>query len=476
MITIDYYGCDNRTTIEELLETIVAVSKNQKSKIKNFQIDSFKVDIWYNNPENIHAKYAALNDSILYPLIKATASHNGEALKAYVALRGLTRHEEITMKNNWVTHVLGYRPYTNQYFGGLIAQIKGTMTLADYWDLLNNSAKMWGSHIRKDSKTKRTPWSCKEEILLKLASGSKDDITPVLLPNTSATPNKKLWEYAKNIILYGPPGTGKTWRARQLAREIVKPEGDEDAKKRIKLVQFHPSYSYFDFVEGIEAGPGGFQRKSKLFRTLCETAQKDRGMPYVLIVDEINRADAAAVLGELLYGLEYRNAEITTPVSDKPLSVPDNLYVIGTMNTADQSIATLDYAVRRRFAFAYVPAKEPEPAMLPDESLFCKKLFERVKGDLEISVARGVRADDIMPGASYFLVKKNPLSNNQADSGHRKYKIQYELIPLLREYAKNGLISKRKQLENGTRLYELLKNGEYQKILLELEGEGGGSP
>jgi hypothetical protein len=153
-------------------------------------------------------------------------------------------------------------------------------------------------------------------------------------------------------ILYGPPGTGKTFIAHHLARHLIS-GGDGFSQ----LLQFHPAYSYEEFVQGLRPQPAvnglTFTLQPGRFLTFCHEAA-GRMDVCVLIIDEINRANLAQVLGELLYLLEYREAQIKLAGSDTPFSIPANVRILGTMNTADRSIALVDHALRRRFAFLQV--------------------------------------------------------------------------------------------------------------------------
>ncbi len=171
----------------------------------------------------------------------------------------------------------------------------------------------------------------------------------------------------RQIIFQGPPGTGKTYVAQQLARHLA---GSED---RVTLVQFHPSYAYEDFVQGfrptLQGNQAGFVLRDGPLLRAAERAENDKeGAKHILIIDEINRGNLAKVFGELYYLLEYRDEEITLQYQadeEKKFSLPDNLYIIGTMNTADRSIALVDLALRRRFYFVeFHPDAEPIKGVL----------------------------------------------------------------------------------------------------------------
>jgi len=174
-----------------------------------------------------------------------------------------------------------------------------------------------------------------------------------------------LLEEKGQIVFYGPPGTGKTWVADIFAQYWV--DQAKELGGEVKVVQFHPSYSYEEFVEGIRPesvdGPDSTKQitypvKPGIFRRLCDEASRHPNRRYVLIIDEINRGELPRIFGELLYLLEYRKKSVELPYSGSQgeFGIPGNIFLIGTMNTADRSIALVDHALRRRFYFVRMKA------------------------------------------------------------------------------------------------------------------------
>ena len=170
-------------------------------------------------------------------------------------------------------------------------------------------------------------------------------------------------EDKKQVIFQGPPGTGKTFLAKKLAEHLA---GD---KNRVTLVQFHPSYAYEDFVEGyrptLKVGQATFELRKGPLRRAAEQARIDSEADHFLIIDEINRGNLAKIFGELYFLLEYRDEPVDLLYSNNKFQLPKNLYIIGTMNTADRSIALVDLALRRRFYFKmFHPDDEPVKSVL----------------------------------------------------------------------------------------------------------------
>lgn len=177
-----------------------------------------------------------------------------------------------------------------------------------------------------------------------------------LRPDLGASPTLSTGSLGRNVILYGPPGTGKTFLAKRAAMALTG-ESDPGDDTRWQVVQFHPSYAYEDFIQGLRPDLEHRDLRYALskgpFLQICERASDEPDEFFVLVIDEINRGDPARIFGELLYGLEYRNQPVSLPTGGD-LRVPANLAIIGTMNSVDRSVALVDYALRRRFAFVRV--------------------------------------------------------------------------------------------------------------------------
>ena len=244
----------------------------------------------------------------------------------------------------------------------------------------------------------------------------------------------KLLKQFKQMIFYGPPGTGKTYSAKRTLEELFGVDELPDLQgDQWDIVQFHPSYNYEDFVRGVQVntndeGQIKYETKNRIFAEMCDKASRDEGNAYALIIDEINRANVSSVLGELIYALEYRGESVSTPyeiIGSRLLTIPPNLYIIGTMNTADRTIGALDYAVRRRFAFVHCP---------PDESLIkdakAKSVFSKVKHIFAEFLSPDFDAADVEIGHSYFMAAGEELRG----------KIQYQVVPILEEYVKDGVL------------------------------------
>ena len=234
----------------------------------------------------------------------------------------------------------------------------------------------------------------------------------------------------KNIILQGAPGVGKTFAAKRLAYSMI---GEKD-DSRIEFVQFHQNYSYEDFVMGYKPTENGFKLKYGIFYNFCKKAAADLSRDYFFIIDEINRGNMSKIFGELLMLIErdYRNTNITLAYNGEDFSVPNNLYIIGMMNTADRSLAMIDYALRRRFSFF-----DMEPAFNSDgfkqyqnnlNNNTLNKLINKVKG-LNKSIAMDKSlGKGFCIGHSYFCGRKD------CNETWLKSIVEYDILPMLSEY------------------------------------------
>jgi MoxR-like ATPase len=261
-----------------------------------------------------------------------------------------------------------------------------------------------------------------------------------------------------NLILHGPPGTGKTFCTKRLALEIckgdkrIKPLGDEitkeeavkigkdfealidDDEPQVEFVTFHQNYDYADFVEGYRPlDDGRFEIRDGIFKRIALRADADRSRNYLLIIDEINRGNISKIFGELITLLEDdkrldKDFELKPrlPVSGDPFGVPPNLYVLGTMNTADRSIALLDIALRRRFEFEEIA---PNPSMLKPAKLEDgteidqKKLLVSLNSRIEEELGR-----DYQIGQAWMAMGENPSPEKVVERFRKK------VVPLLEEW------------------------------------------
>ncbi|MDB4351043.1 AAA family ATPase, partial [Verrucomicrobia bacterium] len=245
----------------------------------------------------------------------------------------------------------------------------------------------------------------------------------------------------KNIILQGAPGVGKTFVARRLAYACM---GEKD-EARAPIVQFHQSYSYEDFVQGYRpASNGGFQLNNGMFFKLCKQAQRDLNRDYFLIIDEINRGNLSKIFGELMMlieadkrGLDYEMQLTYSESVNDTFHIPKNVHIIGTMNTADRSLALVDYALRRRFAFVdLAPEFESDKfkTFLTNSSvdpLLIDIIVTRMNA-LNLRILKDSRnlGSGYRIGHSFFCPNQETTPN---EDWYRQV-IKYEIEPLIREY------------------------------------------
>jgi 5-methylcytosine-specific restriction protein B len=274
-------------------------------------------------------------------------------------------------------------------------------------------------------------------------------------PQLSGVPGRiqAVLDRKRQVILYGPPGTGKTYWARRTALDLAayaalglafdQLDADQQAtvlgqdgshEPLVRVSTFHPAYGYEDFIEGyrptLTDGQLAFERRAGIFKKLCDDATNQPTRRFYLIIDEINRGDIPRIFGELLTILERdkRGQAVLLPLSGEAFSVPDNVYVIGTMNTADRSIALLDTALRRRFGFI---------ELMPDKSVLGSAVIEGIPlGSWLYALNQRIRehigrdARNLQVGHAYLLDNGRPVS----DLPRLARVVQDDILPLLEEY------------------------------------------
>jgi 5-methylcytosine-specific restriction protein B len=319
-----------------------------------------------------------------------------------------------------------------------------------------------------------------EHLLAPIKHEASNDVHPVAKLTGVAGEIQAVLERKGQVILYGPPGTGKTYWAERAVRDLaahsrfgapfdaldeatreVLTEGSPEMRPCIRLCCFHPAYGYEDFLEAyrpdVEGGQMHFVERDGIFKKLCEDAAKDP-RPFYLVIDEINRGDIPRIFGELLTVIEKdkRGKLITLPLTGEPFAVPPNVFIVGTMNTADRSIALLDAALRRRFGFI---------ELMPDSST----LGSAVAGNIPLAkwldalnrrVLEHVGKDarNLQVGHSYFLESESPIGEFKAFA----QVILEDVVPLLEEYCYGDFEALEKILGSG------LVNREKQSVRRDL--------
>ena len=316
-----------------------------------------------------------------------------------------------------------------------------------WWPILyvgkNTSTKADGTYI----------WRLRDELLQALKSADLSNVPAATVPVQQAASDSytkadflndvflngqrydvlvSLLRHKKNIILQGAPGVGKTYAAKRLAYSMM---GQADSS-RVEFVQFHQNYSYEDFMLGYRPDGSGFKLTEGVFYRFCQKASNDPDREYFFLIDEINRGNLSKIFGELMMLIEsdHRGEKITLAYNGMPFYVPENLYIIGMMNTADRSLALIDYALRRRFSFF-----EMEPAFTSDGFLHYQAaldnepfnaLVEQIKALNREITADASLGSGFRIGHSYFCLA-DPAA---CTTDWMRSVVEFDLLPTLAEY------------------------------------------
>lgn len=243
---------------------------------------------------------------------------------------------------------------------------------------------------------------------------------------------KTLLHHKKNIILQGAPGVGKTFAAKKLAYAMM---GEVD-DSRIEFVQFHQNYSYEDFIMGYRPDGSGFKLMNGVFYRFCQTAANNPDKEYFFIIDEINRGNMSKIFGELMMLIEkdYRGTKATLAYSSMPFFVPENLYIIGMMNTADRSLAMIDYALRRRFSFFEMEPGFDSEGFRNYQNAFANEIFNALIVQI-IALNKEIEEDSTLGrgfriGHSYFCGREKL----GCTVDWMRSIVMFDIIPMLSEY------------------------------------------
>ena len=310
----------------------------------------------------------------------------------------------------------------------------------EFLDRFIEEASERGLSLRHRLDAQSLLWAIQDEEPVATVTPVEDDETATKVPQSlDELASELMWEPDRlrmiihgledkgQVIFQGPPGTGKTFVARRIAQWYREQGGD------YRIVQFHPSYTYEDFVEGFRParasdGQVGYDLVPGPLRNMAEQAQANPDATFILVIDEINRGNVAKVLGELYFLLEYRDEAVTLQYSREPFQLPKNLWFIGTMNTTDRSIALVDAALRRRFYFfGFYPDESPVQGLL---RRWLEKNYDQAMwvADLVDAANRKLNDRHLGIGPSHFMKQDPPL-----DEARVRFIWEQAVIPYIEE-------------------------------------------
>lgn len=422
VVTIGWNDFDDLSTFQNKNEIVKKYSQIRPD-IKLQSVESMSNSIW------LFTKQIRQGDLVFIPLVSTD--------KQFVAIGQVNGDYQYTQITKDVKHIrkviwLDKKFPISSFTKEVIAQLGRPPTVYEIKDnetkesILNVLEKKGIIFYAKDKQNDDKGNNFPEKSI------SIDDLVgETYFPKEWIEEIEQLLNEKKQIIFYGPPGTGKTFFAKKFAKYFTKENYD--------IIQFHPSYSYEDFIEGIkpsidEYGKlGGFSRQEGFFKKFVKKCHDNPQNKFLLIIDEINRGNISRIFGELIYLLEYRDDKITLTYSpEEKFSIPKNLYIIGTMNSADRSISFVDYALRRRFLFfEFYPDlhnsnilrkwfEDNEPSKLHSENII--KMLEDINKVITDKLGR-----EYQIGQSYFM-------KSNMDKKSLERIITYAILPLVEQY------------------------------------------
>ena len=322
-----------------------------------------------------------------------------------------------------------------------VATINGMKTVGEIERFVKDVYSNLQANENEIENTYSVPIDAEENTEIEETSGNEyseaDFLSDIFMSKEDYNELVETLKHQKNIILCGAPGVGKTYAATKLAYSVMGEQADE----RVMQVQFHQSYSYEDFIMGYRpVESGGFEIRTGAFYDFCQKAKEDSENDYFFIIDEINRGNLSRIFGELFMLIENsKRGNIDLPLLYRPeerFTVPKNLYIIGMMNTADRSLAMLDYALRRRFAFFTMKPGFDTEQFRAYQTDIGSSSFDRVISCVQ-ELNHEIESDPALGqgfciGHSYFCCLEEKPESEIASA--LKVVVKHEIIPMLREY------------------------------------------